>query len=172
MIQRLSPLIALVLLLTACAGSSRVAVDADDSSLTRDQLLNLTIALDPNIPPGVDDVASVSADSLRQVAAAHIVNVALLDFFENEGGGIPEELRGEIQDVVVDQGSTGQIGRLEFDSVEFNTYVDILLGQQLFAESGLDQAQVRAIVLEETSDYEVESRLGVWDAEQIAIVSR
>ena len=57
-------------------------------------------------------------------------------------------------------------------SVEFATYVDIMLGEQLFVDSGLGETVFRQAVLENTSDVVLDERLGVWDPERLAIVNQ
>ena len=157
-----------VLALGACAGSQRVAVDAGGDSLTRDQLVALTTALQP---PGDEREGAVSSLNLRTIASAHLVSTALLEYLDDTGQPVPEDLRGMAQDFVTDQIGTQEIRPIEFGSVEFEAYVEILMAQELLARLPMEEGEFLEIISEYSEDYEVESRIGFWDSSTGTIIA-
>lgn len=167
-IRRLSAVLFLILALGACGGDTRIAVDAGDDSLTREQLITLTTALQ-NEP--VVDETTISADDLRQVGSAHLVTTAYFAYLDDIDQEVPDELRGAAQDFVADQTNADNLGELTFNSVEFEAYIEILMAQELLTQVPIEDAEFVAIIGEYTSDFEVESRLGTWDSETLTIIA-
>ena len=174
-IRRFALLILIVLAVTACSGSERVSLDAGDEGLTREQLLSLGIAFQ-----GGESGPTLSTTALRGLGTAYLRSEAFLDYFEDQGVQEPDGLRGAIQDDIVDAGSVGDLGFIEFQSDEFEALVDIFVAQEL-----LLQTQVGTLdssvdpnfpgqfeILEEYTDgFSVESRLGSWDEDNFVIVA-
>lgn len=174
-IRRFALFISIVLAVTACAGAERVSIDAGEESLTREQLLELGIALQ-----GGEAGATVSTTGLRGLGTAYLRSVAFLDFFEDQGLAEPDGLRGSIQDEIVDAGSLGEIGFIEFQSVGFEALVDIFVAQELLAQTQVGTLDTAfdanfpgqaEILAEYTDGFSVESRLGEWDDEAFVIVA-
>ncbi len=168
-------LILIVLAASACAGAERVSLAAGDDSLTREQLTSLGIAFQ-----GGESGSTLPTASLRGLGTAYLRSAAFLDFFEDEGVVTPEGLRGAIQDDIVDAGNAGEIGFIEFQSVEFEALVDIFVAQELLAQTQVGTLDSNAdvgfpgqeeILDEYTDGFSVESRLGVWDDESFTIVA-
>lgn len=175
MIRRFALFILIVLVAAGCSGAERVSVDAGDESLTREQLLSLGIAFQ-----GGEAGSTLSTTALRGLGTAYLRSTAFLDFFEDEGLQEPEGLRGAIQDDIVDAGSLGEIGFIEFQSDEFEALVDIFVAQELLAQTQVGTLDPNAdlnfpgqfeILAEYSDGFSVESRLGEWDEDAFVIVA-
>ena len=174
-IRRLSLTLFFVVAISACAGGSRVSIDAGDSSLSRDQVVTLAAAFQGNA-----DTPAVQGDLLRSVSTAYLRSAAFLDYFESVGIEIPDGLRGSIQDDVTRQMTDGEFSFLEFDSPEFEALVEINLVQQLIGLERLGSLEPSvdlefhgqaAILSEFADDFEVESRIGEWNDDTFTVTA-
>lgn len=176
-IRRLAPIVVLLLTLSACAGASRVAIDAGEDSLTRQELITVSNTL--NGVTGESPPATVLARELRDDGTTYLRSLAYLDFFETQPGGIPDDLEAAMSDIITDATNAGQIPPLIFESREREAILTILMADALLTESPIGSLSASAdaqfpdslpILEEFTGNYSVESRLGMWDDEIFAIV--
>ena len=114
---------------------------------------------------------AVSSLNLRTIASAHLVSTALFEYLDDTGQPVPEDLRGMAQDFVTDQIGTQEIRPIEFGSVEFEAYVEILMAQELLARLPMEEGEFLEIISEYSEDYEVESRIGFWDSSTGTIIA-
>ncbi len=166
-IRRLGVLFVLVLALAGCAGAERAAVTVEDSSISRADLIELVVALNPGGPDEVP--ATISADVLRDVANTWTRDAAISAALAEQGVVMTEAERVEINAQIEDAFSNAQIGVMAplsggFEALQRNVWVAGKV-QELTEES-----QIR--VQELLDDAEVESRLGVVDPETTLIVAR
>lgn len=157
-----------VFVLAACGGANRVAVDAGDESLTRDQLVSLATAL-RNTPE--QEMATISAEDLRQVSTFYLVSAAYFDYLDDQGVEVPDSVRSARADFISDQINAGMVGEIEFESPQYFAYLDILMVADVLELFPLSQAEFLEILNEYTSDFEVESRLGTWDSSTATITA-
>ncbi len=181
MIRRFAPFVLFLLLFTACAGADRVALDAGDESLTREELLLLTESIQ-GVEAGVVLASNDTATSfgVRTVGTFFMRTEAFMDFFEAEGIEIPADLRAAAQDQVIDSSESGTIVPLEFQQRPFEALVDILVVQAMLANNQLgtidstldeDFPFQNEIFAQVGEGFSVESRLGEWDSERFVIVA-
>lgn len=192
-IRRFAPVLALLLVLSACAGSSRSAIEAGGQTISRGELANITNSLN-GATPDAEPSALLSADDFRFNGTIYIRSLVFLDYFDAQGL-LTDEVEAEAADQISDLFNQGNIGPLEFQGPEYNAVVTILTASQLLAESALmdenmfpdgtldpagdnatgPEGQVvfegqSAIFEEFGGEYDIESRIGVWDDELFAIV--
>jgi len=123
------------LVLAGCAaGGDRVAVSADGQDLTRSELIDF---LEVGIgQPYADEAAPLRASDLRAMAAIHIYNVGLSEFFADAGVEMTADERANFEAQVTEQslpidpdfadtpGFEFWVTRLWVDSVPPGAYFD------------------------------------------------
>lgn len=180
MIRRFAIAALFVLVVSACAAGTQGAVDAGDTSLSREEVSTFVSAFQgagDGTPP-----ASLEGTNTRLLATAYLRSQAFSDYFEAEGIPVPDALRESVEQEVIEASTSGQLGRLEFDSPEFEAFVDVFVLQTFLgdnpvgtldpnADSEETFPEQSAILEEFTEGFSVESRLGVWDDEVFAIVA-
>ncbi|MFT7473219.1 MAG: hypothetical protein ACI81L_000133 [Verrucomicrobiales bacterium] len=177
-IRRLGILLVLVLTLGACAGGEGTSVSIGDRSLSRQDLTDLVVAVNGGVPLGSDQPTTLSAENYRGIATIFIRNAATTHYFASKGVSMTDEERGLLQEQTSDRvGVEGGLGFLAFESPAFNAIVDNAWVSNQPVETffddgppaGLDEQLFSLRLVEIVSDsglaVDVESRVGLWDAE-------
>jgi len=166
-IRRLGVLLVLVLAMAGCAGAERSAVTVGDSSISRADLIELVVALNPGGPDELPP--TISAEVLRDVANTWTRDAAISAALGEKGIVMTEDERVDINLQIESAFSNAQIGVLAplsggFEALQRNVWVASKLEE-------LDE--VSSIRVQELlDDADVESRLGAVDPETTLIVAR
>lgn len=166
-IRRLGVLLVLLLTIGACAGSERESLAAGDYSISRGDLTELVVALNPGGPTELP--STLSAETFRGIADVWIRDAALATVLEENGVTMTEDERIAINGTIEDAVRGEQIGVLAplsqgYAALQRNVWVAGKVDQL----DGEAQARVQALMV----DADIESRIGKVDPETTFIVAR
>ena len=130
-IRRFVSILALALIVTACAGSTRDAVTAGDESLSRGELMAMSSSIS-GVTPGSPTATAMNADQLRIDGTAYLRSLAFLEYFEAEGL-LTSDVEGSASDELSTLFNTGQFGPLTFQSPEYEATLGLVTASNLLA---------------------------------------
>lgn len=165
-IRRLGVLCVFVLVLAGCAGSERSAVAVGDFSISRGDLTDLVVALNPGGPDELP--ATLSAETFRGIANTWTRDAAIAQALTEQGVMITDDERTAANARIDEAIAAAQIGMLDpssggYQALQRNIWVEAR-GAEL-----TDASAQRAQELLDGAD--VESRLGTVERETSLIVA-
>ena len=166
-LRRLPILFVLLLIMAGCTGAERAAVTVGDESISRADLVDLVVALNPGGPDELPP--SLSADSLRAVANTWSRDAAISTALAEQGITMTEAERVDVNGQIEGAFSSAQIGVLAplsggYSALQRNIWVD--------SKTSLMDESIAGRAQELLDDGDVESRLGAIDSETSLIVAR
>jgi len=154
-IRRLGLLFISALLLGACAGADRAALSVGEESISREDLVELYIAVDSQAE---ETPAVISADGLRGVAGVWLNNAASAIALDESGVAMSEEERAAVDLQISDIFANDLIPELNTESAAYEA-----LQRNLWINTKVDFLTV-AVTQRSTElmlDADIESRIGV-----------
>ena len=162
--QTLIPALAVLaaLLLGACQGGSVDAVKVGDRSISRTGLSQLTVGIvdDDNPLPG-----AASGDTTRQIATQLVFTFAQAQYLESLGVVMSQGARNDLENQVAQNVILSTVDPTALDAVVTGQWIQ---EQQLELLQTQEAAQGISEIFRR--DVEVDSRIGVWVADQTAVI--
>lgn len=168
-IRRICVLLFFVLVLAGCGATERDALSVGTQSITSDGLTDLVLAVSDG-PPDGEIPQTLSAQTYRDIGSVWIRDAAAVSYLEANGVTISEAEQEAIKTQIEDAIAAQQIGVISrqsqgFDALTNNIWVSSSPGD-------LDTAEAQEALIALVRDAEVESRIGVWDNENLQIIPR